>query len=377
MSLMSAVSDTEIKAYTAAYEEFFLPKGGPKQLRDFLGTDPALLGVHIVSFQDATLVSLYFPHVLMDGVAAVHLTNSWMLALADRQDEIPTPLGIDVDPLATIEQGQPKPGFLAPWQKAALGWVYFGLRNLPRVLFSSREFRTIVIPAAHMKILRKRALKDLMTERETKEATLPVLSDGDLICAWLSRLCLAHLPKDSKKRAAVVNLVSLRRHAANPSDVVLNNIWDPVSAVMETRFIKNQPIGQVASKIRTATKKAQTPEHLMSFATWWKSSRMGIPPVFASPDMYVMGFSNMAHAKLFDLDFSAALPQGDARQPGASQPVKPVNIQVRVCGVEAFDGSWIIGKDEKGNYWLNCGTRKENWPKIEELLARENVSSKL
>ena len=61
----------------------------PSKLDDYLNGDISPITIHIVSFENATLLTLAFPHVVMDAVAASYLLKTWAAVVADRRHEIP------------------------------------------------------------------------------------------------------------------------------------------------------------------------------------------------------------------------------------------------------------------------------------------------
>jgi hypothetical protein len=65
------------------------PSDGPKELADYIYTDEPQLGVHIVSFRDATLVSLSCSHTFADALGIKALLEAWSLVLQGRDDEVP------------------------------------------------------------------------------------------------------------------------------------------------------------------------------------------------------------------------------------------------------------------------------------------------
>lgn len=54
---------------------------GPKYLEDFLYSDEPQLFLHAVYFQDATLVSVSWPHNFLDATAMASLLSPWALVM--------------------------------------------------------------------------------------------------------------------------------------------------------------------------------------------------------------------------------------------------------------------------------------------------------
>ncbi|KAK5988932.1 Acetyltransferase adrJ [Cladobotryum mycophilum] len=142
---------------------------------------------------------------------------------------------------------------------------------------------------------------------------------------------------------------------------------------MDIDSITKRPLGQVAEKIRADLRKAQTVKNLKSYASWIKRTKYGLPPLYCTPDMFVVSMSNTLMARFLDLDFSGALigKQDDV----IARLAKPANAMFRTLGADIFNMSWIMGRDVGGNYWLNCAVRKDHWPGIEKQLEKKSDSN--
>lgn len=151
----------------------------------------------------------------------------------------------------------------------------------------------------------------------------------------------------------------------------------------DVNFAANASLGQLALHIRSELKAGRTPEHVKSYAYWWKTSVLGVPQRVVSAAMHPVGISNITSARFFDLDFSAAaIPSpnenvvdeaDDAGPPAHLKPVRPVDMQARISGHPYLSFSWIVGKDENGSYKLNCCLMKEQWLEIEKRISQENA----
>lgn len=69
-SKLPPVAASDVPQTTGKVEDFFSlmrQDGDPKTLEDYLYSDLPLLGLRIISFNDATLVTLSWSHVVLDG----------------------------------------------------------------------------------------------------------------------------------------------------------------------------------------------------------------------------------------------------------------------------------------------------------------------
>lgn len=82
-------------AYTGpdfAHESLFAP-GTPETLEEFIDRDLPLLGLHVTTCADVSLIELTWLHTVMDGAGQRELLAAWSPALAGRADEIRPVLG--------------------------------------------------------------------------------------------------------------------------------------------------------------------------------------------------------------------------------------------------------------------------------------------
>lgn len=63
--------------------------GAPRRFQDFLLDDRPQLHLTVVSFTDATLLSLFFPHTLADGQGLTDIVKAWCSILNGRKELVP------------------------------------------------------------------------------------------------------------------------------------------------------------------------------------------------------------------------------------------------------------------------------------------------
>lgn len=142
------------------FRELFCPEGSPVSLEDYLSQDIPQLGLHIVSFEDKTLVVIYWPHTLMDALGKKALLDAWILMLQSRSGEIIPPQGGDSDPLANLGRSPTEAHKLEAQRLSMFGLAQYGINNVLD-LFRAQEHRMACVPGSFVANLRKEAISEL------------------------------------------------------------------------------------------------------------------------------------------------------------------------------------------------------------------------
>ncbi|TFB01512.1 hypothetical protein CCMA1212_006195 [Trichoderma ghanense] len=348
------------------FRELLYPDGGPVSLADYLNRDIPQLGLYIVSFRDKTLVVIYWPHTLMDVLGKKALLDAWTLMLQGREDEIVSPQGGDSDPLADLGKYPTEPHKLASRRLSMFGLAQYGINNVLD-LFRAPENRMVCVPGSFIENLRKEAISELVSEG----AENTFLTEGDVICAWWTRIATSHLPSNSQRMVVINNAYSLRKcleadllpkgapYASNGTGFI--NVLLPIHHIFE------KPLSYIAAATRSAIQELGSRSQVEAFFAMWRGSSGKIPPFFGNGSMHMITYSNWCKAKLFDVDFSAAIVK-PGREDGRLGT--PVYIQNNQCGLLLPNAFPIIGKDKDGNFWLSGYMNKGLWGRIEEQLAK-------
>ncbi|KAI0816712.1 hypothetical protein GGR55DRAFT_250962 [Xylaria sp. FL0064] len=356
---------------------------GPKCLEDYIYRDEPQLGMHIVSFEDATLVTLSWPHTFLDAMGRRELFQAWIAALEGRDGDVKPLFGVYDDPLKDFGLGPQQPYMLA--HQALTGWnkAIFILRFLfEMVWYPKEETRIVCLPAAHMQKLRVDATAELEAQHKG-DGKKPFVSDGDLVSGWITRLVVQQLePPNSTRPIQIMNAFGLRSVLANdllPSDFAyVANAVSGVWALVPAKDILTKPLSFVAMEIRRSIaeqgERGQAEaRRAIDRASLAKTGQYGL---FGDRWMRMIIISNWSKGRFFETDFSAAVvkrgtPEGSSE--GSYKVGCPSYIQV--AGYN--DGSFplrnafpVIGKDNAGNYWLSGLLRKGMWSQIEEILNR-------
>lgn len=386
------------------FEEFVAPEDAPRCLEDFLARDVSQLGLHVVSFADATLVSLTFPHTMCDLLGLQAIVDNWVRVLAGREDEVVPLLGAREDPLAGVGEGpaheREEPWALSGRILGGLGWLRFVATMLWDAVRLGRSRQHMVyLPAASLRRLRESAMADLATAtaEDWHPQNVAFLTDNDILTAWLTRMAAHGLPAGSRSSDArgvtFLNFFEVRGRlpsvfrapaggGGGGGGAYVGNFIFACWAHLTAREAREAPLGAVAARYR-ASLAAQTTEGQVRglLRVFRERTAAGRRMGAMAPDSLMVSCSNWTKAKFFAaVDLSpAVVGQGEGRafgpRHGPGRPVYYHGLNLRPLGsgksrqVGAATGVNILGKDAGGNYWIMAMLPPNSWPKIQQELA--------
>ncbi|KAK8106989.1 uncharacterized protein PG998_009002 [Apiospora kogelbergensis] len=328
--------------------EDFLPlmrrPADPAEVDDYVDTDTPVLGLHLVTFRDATLVTLRGSHILFDGMGRKELLDAWSLTLQGRDDEVASPM--ECDPMASL--GAPtletagrdtsSPGEEYQLADKRLGTRHEIILALRQVFDSIRlrtpveEDRVVCVPEAYVDMLRKDALANLepreMDDNHKGVSNSPrFVSDGDVLCAWWSRHVISSLlraARTSSQTVCITNWMGLRGllkqqagliPALEKRNALVANALVPVPALIASKELLGRPLGDIAAMLRQALQTLGTwpqVQALMRLQRGVNDKMGGVgPPIFGDAGMHMLICSNLTKAGFYDIDFSAAVAADD------------------------------------------------------------------
>jgi len=390
-------------ASTQAGSDHFKPlamrQGAPSKLKDFLSSDAPQLTLHIVSFHDATLVTLSWLHLTTDGMGIRSLVEAWCQVLAGRDEQVPPFMGFAEDPLdkalgAPLKAEPPRePWVLQGTVLAGLGFVLFVIRFLWELVFGPKpESHMLYIPAHTMRALRDRALIDLQSGGALEETTQTergattssfFLSENDVLTAWLTRCVCASRSRTSSRGVTVVSMFEFRSRLPqvfDPMKAYVTNCMSQVWTLLTLREVAEMPLGHLAARIRATlleqTSVAQTLAQVRLQTEALKGS--GRVPIAGQPGCWLVTFSNWSKMRFFDVvDFSPAIIDCKSTTspfdiPGAEEyrrgrPAYLHSIPIS-HSLPVRNTVNVMGKDATGNYWIMAVLDSAAWSEVEAEL---------
>lgn len=191
----------------------------PQILEEYLDSDSPQIGLHVVSFNDATLVTFAWLHVLSDIMGVKELFTAWIAVLEGRGQDVKPVNDIISDKLSSLglgagggdQQRQENKGPIAKSLPASAP-----VSATPAELDIER--RVVCMPASYVKSLAASAATELEHMHQLAEAVSASehdpfwVSSGDLTTAFIARVCLQHAdpPPSPDDTINIINAMSMR-----------------------------------------------------------------------------------------------------------------------------------------------------------------------
>ncbi|KAF9880513.1 hypothetical protein CkaCkLH20_02467 [Colletotrichum karsti] len=347
----------------------------PTSFDDYNFTDRPALSLHVITFTDATFVTITYPHSITDGMGRRELVENWCRVLAGRRAEV-TPMAFPtLDPMAKVAKAQP-PRYDEPfaWEHKRLrGWgvVRFTFGILWYLIRNRIRQRNLFIPASYLATLRKRAQDDLETDGNQTER----LSDGDILTAWLSRLACLHVSKsDAEKPISVSSALDLRGRLhendmptdyAYVSNVVAYN-WTSTNAQELLHGAFGKAVALIRNSVRSQLTDAQV--YASTRLTYNAVAESGSTNQFTEPNGFVVSVSNVSKARFHEvIDFSPAIKDGGSDEIRTT-PKGKIVWQCNTPRMKMHPPCliYIQGKDYSGNYLAQMLVSEKTWRLIEQ-----------
>jgi len=352
----------------------------PRWLSEWVYSDIPQLHIHVVVFQDATLITITHLHTLFDAMARAAFIKAWAAAVGGRDQDIPRCIPIDQDLFAAV--GSEK--------TAAKNYVYYEhLLSLPamilfflRLLFDmlwhwKDEEHTFRIPGRCVDRMREATLASLaLVTDKSIPAQVPFVSESDIILSWWTRTMAKALNVSPSRTIMIMNVVNIANLFADriPSATVcLGNTGSFAHTIFTARqAVDDKGIAYVSSKLRQDLIKHRTLEQVDALVSIQRHSLSKVASsLIGGGNILFLPCSNHHKGRYFEADFSAALGRPES-QDGSHIRGRPsfVNDAYYCSEYPTRNFLRVLGKNENGDWWLACNTRAGAWPIIQrELLA--------
>ncbi|KAJ5167927.1 Transferase [Penicillium canariense] len=363
--------DLEDLAWGAEYK--------PGGINDYLDADIPVLGLRVNSFTDKTIVVLQWQHVAFDALGLQYVVEGWSAMLWGKTTEIPTPCKIDSDPFDSLARGsrpQTEEHVLSEKRVGLGGMLRWGLGYGIDMLIRSKENRMVCVPESHWRPQLEKALQELraLAVEKGEDPSKVFLTENDILTAWILRCVVGEMGMSPSRTVAASIAMSLRK--AFEGDLIpssakhpyVGNAFGWANVLVSAGDVTSKPLSWLAQQVRRAINEQGTRAQHEAYYAMVRASGMGLPIVILGDGgMAQVGFSNWNRAGLFDLDFAPARKEPKDN----SIPCRPSYIQENHGPIKPADGFFILGKDERGNYWTSACKVKGQWDKFEEQLSKD------
>ncbi|KAM0345810.1 hypothetical protein ACHAPU_006163 [Fusarium lateritium] len=370
-----------VSIHPALAHELSISPDAPKSLKDFTSRDVPMLSLHVVSFQDATLVTISWPHVLFDAVGFSHLVEAWSSVLAGHRGRVPNLIGARQDVLYDIGNlSHAKPQYEASEARilSGLALLLFVIRFIWNILTQPTvESRVICIPKETAERLHRGALDDIKGGKDVGGDCWA--SPSDAILAWLSRT----LFKFTRRPISMTTPIDARTRLSQLQDA--KGVY--VQNMLLGSFVSLSPEVLQGSLGKQALTSRQGVLHqldesnlvgiLQLFRKRWDNGKSRAP-IFAAPGSVLLTTNNRLKVDLFTkADFSPAVLKADRSQGRTNPSGTPVyHYAAAINANRAFRNFVNVHtKDPEGNYWLTAFFTPRQWLAIEQGFKAERASS--
>ncbi|KAJ5787607.1 hypothetical protein N7457_002597 [Penicillium paradoxum] len=351
----------------------------PTTIDDWLYSDLPQLAIHIITFTDATIITITWIHTLADVMGMTTILNAWTAMLRGEREKIPKLEGFRSEPLTQLAQRTPAEKYMhfdSVFGKKEFLW-FIASNILQRLWYRQDERRTICIPAASLKNLCQKASVELSDPSFCEGETVPFVSESDVLLAWWVRALYGGLGLGRAQSILVNNALNLRTslHESFNSDdtAYMGNALCMSPTLLQGCHIADEPLGHIALRIRQSLAQQRTTEQVEAMAALQMQTmeKTGYLVLVGDPRMTLLSCSNWNKARLFDMDFSSAILQNSVQS--NSQQSQNAGKPSFVNGVQHSANSFrnvlsVIGKDAGGNWWLTGVLRTDAWAHVEQQL---------
>ena len=345
-------------------------------------SDLPALSVHVVSFDDATLLTISWSHVFLDALGRQSLLQAWTAVLDGREEDVPDFMPFHVDPAREIAQGgDPKKHILYQCALTGIWFALFVAGYLYELIVHSAEAgRMICVPGPWVENLRQQAMADLRASGHGGDENL-FLSHGDVLLAWWAKTSVAAQRLGSRQPVNIMNVTNVRGlfpdllPAKGAAAVYTTNAALTANTLMICGELNGMSVGALALRIRQDLQTQRTPEQVRHFVAWQleSSKKTGRSPLLGSWNQIMLAWSNWHRARLYDVDFSPAVVRTglplDSRSNRLGQP-SLILVNGHTNGINLRNGGPLIGRDSNGDWWMQTVLRADAWARVNEQFER-------
>ncbi|KAG8721229.1 hypothetical protein FRC09_008231 [Ceratobasidium sp. 395] len=315
--------------------------------------------LHVSILSDATVLSLTFPHVLMDACGAGCVLRGLVGVMEGEE-------------VGGLVEGDPWEGVLAESRKdrevQVEGWTTYGPDEFGIAAEAEQRDleadgpisqRTIYFPKGEVEKMKVQAMDEL---RELGlEGDVPYLSSGDVIVAWLYKQFYGDEIHDPTRPSRLLYILDTRSRLPShfsPSQTYLKNAYIVAPApLIPNSKVRDMKLGELARMVRLLVEDSAREESVRSFIKWkWDTAvgeGMGRVQVPAGAGERVMFASNWLTFGLGDLNIQSLIRPSS----GTGQVL---DVYCGLPGIPRCSGV-ITYRDTSGGIVAQFDWAEKNW----------------
>jgi hypothetical protein len=367
--------------YAEHFHDLVTRPGHASIFSDWIDSDLPALSVHVVSFDDATLLTISWSHVFLDALGRQSLLQAWTSVLDGREEDVPAFMPFHVDPAHEIARGgDPKKHIMSHYALTGIWFAMFVVGYLYELFVHSAEAgRMICIPGPWVENLREQAIADVLASGHSKNDLF--LSHGDVLLAWWAKTSTTAQRLGSSQPVNIMNVTNVRGLFPDllpdkgAAEVYTTNAALTANTFVTCGELKSMSVGALALRVRQDLQTQRTSEQVRHFVAWQLESmkKIGRSPLLGSWNQTLLAWSNWHRARLYDVDFSAAVVRPglplESRSNKLGQPsfILPSG---HANGMSLRNAGPLIGRDANGDWWMQTVLRAGAWARVEEQFKR-------
>lgn len=375
------------------YASLALGPGAPTKLDDYLYSDLPQFALHVVTFDDGTLVSINFSHISSDVSGLRCILDAWQQHLAGMPERKAEFMSVrdGMGPLYEAA-GAPEPQLIAPLRLSGWRMAAWALRFLWDSWWIPYESRLTCVPKAAMDKLVQNGRDDLADKAVAGGDRadqgdgqggfdIPFITEGDVLLALSIRLAAYNLPAGSTRSITKLIAVDPRGRVGSvfrSGAAYVQNAPCGVLITTTAHLALTTSLGELALHARRCIQAQTTEAQLRASAVVLADAlkNTGNLPMYGDASGYFATSSNWGKGKLLEsIDFSRAITKPASpdrrQQESAWQPGRPVYYHSRnfeIKGPFSTSVFIIMGRDHEGNMWLTGDYPDGTWRELLEII---------
>lgn len=389
-AFLGPTDQPSIQQLPETLRQFMAPEDFPDTVDGLVESDKPQVAITIVSFKDATLVSLAIPHTLGDIVTLVQMIHNWSLVVAGRVKEVPPCLDAHTDALEEVANDPAIPAdvscLMEKKRLGRLGVAKFIVRQLWERSQRNRQLRAVYIPKdAYQRLISKvRADAQQQSSSESDEDKKKLkrevkLGEADIVTAWLTRIIASQ--EVGPRPVTILSLYNIRyqlKSLLQAKGMFAQIMVSITCATFPGDTAAKNTLAQNAQSYRQQVAEQSTPEQVVAYLRLVRRELKGGSPslaIYGEADALLIFCNPLAKLNLMRMaNFApAVLPSGEETGEVKKRMNPPGTI---VCNVfnplnwkdAGLDALFPLGADHSGGNWIMAKMSPESWDTLEKEL---------